>query len=74
MAGSPDIEAQAGDRHPTFRNGSLRCALFPENMIPPAGLYGHRRASPRTGCSSTEVKRSEASHEGEESRVRGLAV
>jgi len=38
MAGSPDIKAQACDRDLIFRNGSLRCALFPENKIPPAAF------------------------------------
>ncbi len=32
------MDAQACDRHLTFRNGSLRCALFPENKIPPAAF------------------------------------
>ena len=56
------MAAQACDRHLTFRNGSLRCALFPENKIPPAAFT--EIAGPAgVGSITSEVKRSVASHE-----------
>jgi hypothetical protein len=50
------------------RNGSLRCALFStkHTSAPQALYHSHKSLAGELGYSSPEIKRSEASHSGEE--------